>query len=57
MTVNAIDLAFSHSRFPDWLTAGQDIASETSLKIRIPISKATAAPIKDRMNPSDKTID
>jgi len=49
--------AFSHSKFPDWFTGGQEIASETSEKIKIPIKRATAAPIKDRMNPRDKTID
>lgn len=48
--------AFSHSKFPLSPTAGQAIASLTSLKIRIPISKATAAPIKERMNPSERTI-
>jgi len=56
MTVNAMLFAFSHSRLPDWFTGGHEIASETSEKIKIPMSKATAAPIKDRMNPSDKTI-
>jgi len=32
------------------------IASETSLKIKIPMSSATAAPMKARINPSDSTI-
>jgi len=31
-------LAFSHSAFPEELTGGQAIASETSLKISMPIS-------------------
>lgn len=57
MTVNAMLFAFSHSRFPDSPTAGQAIASLTSEKIKIPISNATAAPIKERMNPRLRTID
>jgi len=48
--------AFSHSRLPLVPIAGQAIASLTSEKIKIPISKATAAPIKERMNPSERTI-
>ena len=56
MTVNAMLLAFSHSRLPLWFTGGHEIASDTSLKMRIPISKATAAPINDRMNPRLRTI-
>jgi len=56
MTVNAMLFAFSHSKFPDWFRGGQEIASETSEKIKIPIKRATAAPIKDRMNPSERTI-
>lgn len=56
ITVNAILFAFSHSKFPEAFTAGQAIASDTSEKIRIPIKSATAAPIKERMNPNDRTI-
>jgi len=48
-------LAFSHSAFP--LPVGQVIASETSLKMRMPISKATAAPMKLKINPRLSTID
>jgi len=55
ITVNAMFLAFSHSAFP--VPVGQAIASETSLKISIPISKATAAPMKLKMNPRLSTID
>ena len=51
MTVQAVSLAFAHSVAP--VPVGQVIAAETSLKIKIPMSKATAAPIKARMNPSD----
>ena len=57
MTVKAMFLAFSHSAFPDELIAGQAIASLTSEKIRIPIRRATAAPINDKMNPKLNTID
>ena len=57
ITVNAMFFAFSHSAFPDELTAGQDMASETSLKISMPMSKATAAPMKDKINPRLSTID
>ena len=49
--------AFSHSKFPLSPTAGQAIASLTSEKIKIPIKRATAAPMKDRMNPKDRTIE
>ena len=48
-------LAFSHSAFP--FPVGQVIASETSLKISMPISNATAAPMKLKMNPKLSTID
>ncbi len=57
ITVNAMFLAFSHSVFPDELTGGQEIASETSLKMSMPISNATAAPMKLKMNPRLSTID
>ena len=57
MTVNAMLFAFSHSKFPLSPTAGQAIASLTSEKIKIPIKRATAAPMKDRMNPSERTIE
>ena len=63
ITVNAMFLAFSHSAFPEpaetFPTAGfgQLIASETSEKIKMPIRRATAAPIKDKMNPRLSTID
>ena len=50
-------LAFSHSVFPEELTGGHAIASETSLKISMPISNATAAPMKLKMNPRLSTID
>ena len=56
MTVKAMLFAFSHSRFPLSPIAGQAIASDTSLKMRIPISKATAAPMKLKMNPKLRTI-
>ncbi len=49
-------LAFSHSAFPDELTAGHSIASDTSEKIKIPIKRATAAPMNDKMNPKLNTI-
>jgi len=55
ITVNAMFLAFSHSAFP--FPVGQVIASETSLKISMPISNATAAPMKLKMNPKLSTID
>jgi len=55
ITVNAMFLAFSHSAFP--VPTGQAIASETSLKMSIPISNATAAPMKLKMNPRLSTID
>lgn len=54
MTVHAVSLAFSHSVEP--CPVGQTIASLTSEKMRIPIRRATAAPIKARMNPSDRTM-
>jgi len=63
ITVHAVSLALRHSVVP--LAAnpvplpnceGQIIASETSLKINIPISRATAAPIKAKINPSDSTM-
>lgn len=54
ITVQAVSFAFSHSVFP--CPVGQIIASETSLKIRIPMSNATAAPMKARIKPSDSTI-
>ena len=57
MTVKAMFLAFSHSALPDEFTGGQAIASLTSEKIKIPISRATAAPINDKMNPKLNTID
>ncbi len=49
--------AFSHSKFPEVLTAGHVIASDTSAKIKIPIKRATAAPMNDKMNPKLNTID
>jgi len=55
ITVNAMFLAFSHSALPD--PVGQAMASETSENIKIPIKRATAAPINDRMNPRLSTID
>lgn len=54
ITVQAVSFAFSHSVFP-W-PVGQIIASDTSEKMRIPISRATAAPMNARINPSDSTI-
>jgi len=48
-------LAFSHSALP--VPTGHAIASETSLKISMPISNATAAPMKLKMNPRLSTID
>ena len=54
ITVHAVSFAFSHSVEP--CPVGHTIASLTSEKIKIPISKATAAPIKARMNPSDRTM-
>jgi len=61
ITVHAVSLAFSHSVVPKAASPvpllGQEMASETSLKMRIPISNPTAAPMKLRMNPSDRTID
>jgi len=56
ITVKAMLFAFSHSRFPLVPTAGQAIASDTSEKMRIPMSKATAAPMKLKMNPRLRTI-
>ncbi len=56
ITVKAMLFAFSHSRFPLVPTSGQAIASDTSEKIRIPMSKATAAPMKLKMNPRLRTI-
>ncbi len=63
ITVNAIFFAFSHSALPApaemFPTAGfgHEMASETSEKIKIPIRRATAAPINDKMNPRLSTID
>jgi len=54
MTVKAMFLAFSHSAFP--VPTGHAIASLTSEKIKIPISRATAAPINDKMNPKLNTM-
>ncbi len=54
MTVKAMFLAFSHSALP--VPTGHAIASLTSEKIRIPIKRATAAPINDKMNPKLNTI-
>lgn len=54
MTVHAVSLAFSHSVAP--CPVGHMIASDTSEKMRIPMSNATAAPMKARMKPSDSTI-
>lgn len=53
ITVHAVSLAFWHSVLP--CPVGQLIASETSEKISIPISNATAAPMKARIKPNDKT--
>ncbi len=50
-------LAFSHSVFPEGLTGGHAIASDASLKISMPISNATAAPMKLKMNAKVSTID
>jgi len=55
ITVNAMFLAFSHSALP--FPVGHEIASDTSEKIKIPIKRATAAPINDKMNPRLNTID
>ena len=55
ITVKAMFLAFSHSALP--FPVGHEIASDTSEKIKIPISRATAAPINDKMNPKLNTID
>jgi len=57
MTVKAMFFAFSHSAFPLEFTGGHDMASLTSENIKIPIKRATAAPINDRMNPRLSTID
>jgi len=56
ITVKAMFLAFSHSKLPEVFTAGQEIASDTSEKIKIPIKRATAAPINDKMNPKLNTM-
>ena len=55
MTVKAMFLAFSHSALP--VPTGHAIASLTSENIRMPIKRATAAPINDKMNPKLNTID
>ena len=54
ITVQAVSFAFSHSVLP--CPVGQMIASDTSEKMRIPIKRATAAPMNARINPSDSTI-
>ena len=54
ITVKAMFLAFSHSAFP--FPVGHSMASETSENIRIPIKRATAAPMNDKMNPKLNTI-
>ena len=54
MTVKAMFLAFSHSALP--VPTGQAIASDTSEKIKIPIKRATAAPMNDKMNPKLNTM-
>ena len=54
MTVKAMFLAFSHSALP--VPTGHAIASLTSEKIKIPINKATAAPMKERIKPKLNTI-
>ncbi len=54
MTVKAMFLAFSHSALP--VPVGHAIASLTSENIKIPINRATAAPINDKMNPKLNTI-
>jgi len=54
ITVKAMFLAFSHSALP--FPTGHVIASDTSEKIKIPIRRATAAPINDKMNPKLNTI-
>ncbi len=56
ITVHAVSLAFSHSVEPSCVIGGQMIASETSEKIKIPISNATAAPMKAKIKPSDSTM-
>ena len=54
ITVKAMFLAFSHSAFP--FPVGHVMASDTSEKIKIPIKRATAAPINDKMNPKLNTM-
>ena len=54
MTVKAMFLAFSHSALP--VPTGHAIASLTSEKIKIPIKRATAAPMKERMKPKLNTM-
>ncbi len=61
ITVHAVSLAFSHSVEPKAASEGiaspgHVIASETSLKISIPMSKATAAPMKASIKPNERTI-
>ena len=58
ITVQAVSFASLHSVAPRpvglaAVVVGQSIAVDTSLKISIPISKATAAPMNARMNPID----
>jgi len=54
ITVKAMFLAFSHSALP--FPVGHSIASDTSEKIKIPIKRATAAPMKERMKPKLNTM-
>ena len=56
ITVHAVSFALLHAVFPCPVgfaveVFGQSIELDTSLKIKIPINSATAAPMKARMNP------
>ena len=54
ITVHAVSFAFWHSVAP--CPVGQCIESLTSAKIKIPINRATAAPINARINPKLSTM-
>ena len=67
ITVHAVSFASSHSVVPKSASAvspdvvllivlGQSIASDTWENIRMPINSPTAAPMKDRINPSDSIL-
>jgi len=61
ITVHAVSLASLHSVLPRPVglatdVAGQSIAVDTSLKIRIPMSSATAAPMNANMKPIESMI-